>query len=1100
MSTSRENSETLQASLAQQREQWLKGYRVRPEDLTANICDEQTRRNVLLELIHNEVILREESGELPTLAEYQQRYPEHSEDLRIQWTLDLTMMGEAEDLHSPVSAGVRRIGRYELREVLGRGGMGIVYKAWDPELNRWVAVKRIRSGIDASEEEKSRLRLEAEAIGRIPHEQIVRVFDTGAIADLPWFAMEFCDSGSLTTLLSNVPLPAREAAALMAKLADGLSVSHQHQVVHRDLKPSNILLSGRVSQLRQGVDAADLRNQLPTLVPKISDFGLARLTDRTSDRTQTGAAVGTPAYMSPELAKGQREEIGPATDIYSLGAILYECLTGRPAFRADSTQETIRQVIEEDPAPPMQLNRSVPRDLNNITLKCLEKNPSARYYSAAELRDDLQRFLDGKPVQARPVSSLVQIWKWSKRHPASAASLTIAATALLVIIAGRENYLRQVQESRDDALKAQAKAEQLRAQADENARLAEQNAVLARSSAQQAEELRVEAERQLVRAERNSEWAMEAVDSLLQKISDQSLNSIPGLVLVRQQILEEALKQCARFLEDRGPGDKAARYARALALQRAGRIHRQLAKRDEALAEFTEARDVCQQLVAEFPDDVRFARELGKSAYQRAISKNPPGGITGGSQDFEEVLALWNTMLQQFPDDPDLLIGKAKSLSGLAPRYRVSGDSAKSEATYQEVLAILDGLKSGQPDNIDVLRTEATAAGNFAALYGLTARQELAEQMQLRACTTIDRALELDPADIANLHLQITGIKRLAAIRFQIPGRERQVAEDFERCSAIAQKLALEQPLIMMFQFEAADAILNLSNSRNRLGQSREAIEAADRGIAISERYRRILPEDTRMLAILGKLLCTKGEAAFRISPAPEAKRDVEAGADLLKSIPGTDSNPELQAEVLMSWAKVAATRTNEELVKTDFGPVMNDVRKALEKFPGHPLLIRSYHAIGQFVWLQFLLNAKNSEAAQFAREALKLADEKEQIVWAVREAHAMALTGAHREAIERIRGMISVPAGGEYDPHSILTVYALAANAARMDAALSTDDRSGVAETYLRTAEEVFRQQVAAGAFAIAVRLDRLLSAVELAEFRSRAPVVDVLRGLSAK
>jgi serine/threonine protein kinase len=239
----------------------------------------------------------------------------------------------------------------------------------------------------------------------------VAVYEVGEYEGKPFFSLEYCPSGSLDRKLAGTPLEPREAARLVRTLAQAMQAAHQAGLVHRDLKPANVLLSAACG-FALGSDAANAKP--PAVLPKITDFGLAKRLDETG-LTQTGAVMGTPSYMAPEQAKGLKD-IGPAADVYSLGAILYECLTGRPPFRAATAFDTIVQVMYDEPVPPRQLNAKVPRDLETVTLACLQKEPGRRYGSAQALADDLGRWLEGEPIQARPVGTLERAVKWARRQ------------------------------------------------------------------------------------------------------------------------------------------------------------------------------------------------------------------------------------------------------------------------------------------------------------------------------------------------------------------------------------------------------------------------------------------------------------------------------------------------------------------------------------------------------------------------------------------------------------------------------------------------------------------------------------------------------------
>jgi serine/threonine protein kinase len=302
------------------------------------------------------------------------------------------MSDPLETTHSPEHVGAAAaespvVPGYEVFEELGRGGMGVVYRACQVNLKRSVALKLIRDGALASPQQRARFRIEAEAAARMRHANVVAIYEVGEHQGRPYFAMELVEGPSLDKHLSGRPQPAAQAAELLRTLALAVQHAHAQRVVHRDLKPANILLTAGG-------------------VPKVTDFGLAkRLDSQSTVWTQEGAVVGTASYMSPEQAAGRGHEIGPEADVYALGVILYESLTGRPPFLADSWQQTIDQVLHDEPAPPTRTQPGVPADLETICLKCLEKEPARRYASAGELADDLARFLEGKPVAAVPLGA-----------------------------------------------------------------------------------------------------------------------------------------------------------------------------------------------------------------------------------------------------------------------------------------------------------------------------------------------------------------------------------------------------------------------------------------------------------------------------------------------------------------------------------------------------------------------------------------------------------------------------------------------------------------------------------------------------------------------
>lgn len=360
----------------------------------------------------------------------------------------LVSFGEAKTIASlPSHEGVSRdevipdVEGYRIEGELGRGGMGVVYKATQIKLGRLVAIKMVL-GSDAQGEAQERFIHEAEAVARFQHPNIVQIYEIGEVDGRPFFTLEYVEGGTLEAKLDRKPLSWRPATELLNVLARAIHAAHLRGIVHRDLKPANILLS------KDGI-------------PKITDFGIAKRLDA-ADQTQVGKILGTPAYMAPEQAMGRVDRVGAGTDIYALGAILYDVLTGRPPFEAENTMDTLIQAIAREPVPPRTLQPNIPRDLNIICLKCLEKAPEKRYLSALELAADLERVLAGEPILARPISNRERAQRWVRRHPAWGTLIIVSIFGLVsLFIAGAwftqrlRQELRATEAARKEATDAQ---------------------------------------------------------------------------------------------------------------------------------------------------------------------------------------------------------------------------------------------------------------------------------------------------------------------------------------------------------------------------------------------------------------------------------------------------------------------------------------------------------------------------------------------------------------------------------------------------------------------------------------------------------------------
>jgi eukaryotic-like serine/threonine-protein kinase len=439
------------------RGRWARGERVLVEDFISELPAIIKEPDDILDLIYHEVLVREGLGEKPGLDEYLGRFPQFIPQLRDQFevhqALKFTEWPGASGTHEigweatfPAESWVATgagpsIPGYEVIRELGRGGMGVVYLAWQTGLKRLVAVKMVLAGEYSRPRDRDRFRAEAAAVARLEHPNLVKIHETGELEGYPYFSMEYVDGGRLADTLKGTPLPPRRAAQLVETLARATEAAHERGVIHRDLTPANVLFTSAGE-------------------PKIVDFGLAKLTIGGTGRTVTGDILGSPSYMAPEQASGHSNEVGPAADVYALGAILYDMLTGRPPFKGESVLATLALVVNDEPVSPSRLQPKVPRDLETVCLKCLSKDPSRRYPTAAGLADDLRRYLAGEPVRARPIGAVSRAARWARRRPGIAALLAVSATcaiAAFTVVAWKEGEARQAQRRAEQSEAAEKK-------------------------------------------------------------------------------------------------------------------------------------------------------------------------------------------------------------------------------------------------------------------------------------------------------------------------------------------------------------------------------------------------------------------------------------------------------------------------------------------------------------------------------------------------------------------------------------------------------------------------------------------------------------------
>jgi serine/threonine-protein kinase len=610
-----------------------------------------------------------------------------------QQALDrLTPFGEGAEDETPVEGAAGGEGGpagwwpavegYEMLGELGHGGMGVVFKARQIKAGRLVALKMVLAGSHVGPDELARFRKEATAAAGLTHPGIVQIYEVGEQDGLPFFSLEFCPGGSLKQKLGGTPLPPREAAGLVAALAEAMQEAHRQGIVHRDLKPANVLLT------------ADGR-------PKVADFGLAKQLSEPG-LTASGAIVGTPSYMAPEQAvtdQGRREPVGPAADVYALGAVLYECLTGRPPFSAPTALDTLLLVLGQEPLPPGRLQPGLPRDLETVCLKCLRKWPRERYASARDLAEDLHRFLGGRPIRARRAGVTERLVKLVRRNPVLTA---LAGLVVVAVLGGTAASL----------------AFGLRAA---------REATVART--------------ERARAERNAVLRLRTLDDVLHLVAGPRLRRA-GQLALRRQILEQLLPLYEEVLrlEDL---DDATREQQALAWNALAVIRRDFGQDADALKAARQAEAIFRDLAGR-PDRPASARAgLATALSHQGALLGQRGELTEAIRALDEADRLLTELLAEGGDAPALRYRLAHVHNNWANCLRRAKQPPEAVAHYRQGVAHFDALARAQPAELGPRDWHARTLSNLALLYAEMGRKEEARGAS-REAVAVARRLAAD--------------------------------------------------------------------------------------------------------------------------------------------------------------------------------------------------------------------------------------------------------------------------------------------------------------------------------------------------------------------
>lgn len=653
------------------------------------------------------------------------------------------------------SSGLPVIPGYEVLDRLGQGGMGRVFKARHLGLQRLDAIKMVAIGAHSGM--IARFVEEARAVARLKHQNIAQVYDSGEVDGSPYFAMELFEAGTLAQKLAGQPQEAKWSARLIMTLAEAMEYCHQQGIIHRDLKPSNILISVETTVLSAEKNTS--KDKVTSdVVPKIADFGLVKQMGGDSQQTQTGDIIGTPSYMAPEQASGMVKHVGPGSDIYALGAILYECLTGRPPFKTPDGMQTLLLVISSDPVPASQLVPKLPRDLNTICMKCLEKQPGRRYLTAQALADDLKRFLEGESIAARPVGRLEKTWKWCKRRPAWAALIVLGLVSLVGFGVG---YIRL----------SEAYSEMNVAKNESDSHLLAARKVLDRMTQRYAEDLA----------------------------------PIPHTEEIRQQGLQEARALYEQLVAIR-PRDLASRLNYVESCLRLAQIERILNQFDRADAAYQKAFNTLDDVIRESKSDEHYAKYLNVMV-QRANMERERKQLDRCQEFMNQAEPLAEKLGKLDKPSISMLNALSDYYSAMGQSSRVLQKFAVAETHYRKALQCMKQVML--LEGLDGTRREllALAHNNLGTIL-------LVQKKYDEASSEFDLALGAMPLErhprIESSLAMMYANQAIVADDFK-QWKESRAA--YDRAAGIFKKLMADFPMIPDYRFRWARVKLNLIRS-----------------------------------------------------------------------------------------------------------------------------------------------------------------------------------------------------------------------------------------------------------------------------------------------
>ncbi len=670
---------------------------------------------------------------------------------------------------------------YEILGELGRGGMGVVYRALDVRLKRVVALKMILAGVHADPGDLKRFQLEAEAVAQLQHPNIVQIHDVGEHEGKPYFSLEFVEGGELASQIAGEPQPPDEAARLVETLSRAMQFAHQRNIIHRDLKPANVLLT------------ADGQ-------PKITDFGLAKRLEDDSGQTASGSIMGTPSYMAPEQAGGHQAQIRPQTDVYALGALLYCLLTGRPPFQSANVMDTVLQVLEQEPVPPRQLVTGLDKNLETITLKCLQKDPARRYQAAEEVADELKRYLNDEPILARPVGIAERTWRWCRRKPAIAG--LCAAITLLLGFVTVNGYL-QAEIQRD---------------------------------------LTGQALTQKAKANENFDLARGAVDRFMTEVSESQLLTVPHMEPLRRKLLTGAMEFYEKFVQQ-AQDNPELKTALGKSHRKLGRILAILGDDERSVEGISKAIEIFTQLSEEHPGDRETSYNLARSSKMLGIVLRKLGRNEEATEALERAIAVASQLVKDSPTVPDHAFELANAKNSLGILLREESRTNEALANYKSAITIAEQIVDEHPRNFKFRGELGNTYHNLGVLLCFELSQLAESAKQLEQARAVYQQLAEDepenPRHVYTLAIVHGSLGNLA----HRSGQPTQAVEFSRRSRDLFEQVARAHPDVPDYTAKVATANGNLSLALHRTGKMPEAVTAVEKSQEVFQQLSETFPD-----------------------------------------------------------------------------------------------------------------------------------------------------------------------------------------------------------------------------------------------------------------